>query len=346
MNRLHHLQQTLEKNIQDNYLPDEVEFVLMDYHSTDGLEQWIYHAMMQHIESGMLVYYRTPEPEYYFRSHSRNMAFRLANAGILCNLDADNFLGKGFASFMIDEFTRQECIFYTSNESSHDTFGRVCVKQDDFLSIKGYNESLQGYGYEDIDLFVRLEKSGLTRKYFENPEFYHSVLHSKAERVVNEYMVKNIERAYISYKNPYSSDILLLYKDHTFHHCTLIDTPHLYYLPHFLLPDDYVEERNDVTLKEDYQKGDWHEKDNEIRLIQNQNTTIFRKNEPEMEYQNHNYYLIADKELETELVILLTGAMNRYSAQKQLRENQEVNPEGFGKGLVFKNFDKKSIILS
>ena len=234
MNRLHHLQQTLEKNIRDNYLIDDVEFILLDYNSKDGLEQWVYQNMQEYIDTGIQLCYRTFEPAYYFRSHSRNMAFRLANAGILCNLDADNFLGKGFASFMIKEFTKQECIFYTSDESSHDTFGRVCVKQKDYLSIKGYNESLQGYGYEDVDLYERLEKNGLARKHFYDPEFYHSILHSKAERVTDEYMIQNIERIYITYINPYLSGILLLYKDHTFHHCTLIDTPHLYYLPHFL----------------------------------------------------------------------------------------------------------------
>ena len=36
MNRLKHLQETLEKNILDNFLVDEVEFVVLDYNSQDG----------------------------------------------------------------------------------------------------------------------------------------------------------------------------------------------------------------------------------------------------------------------------------------------------------------------
>jgi len=345
MNRLHHLQQTLEKNIQDNYLPEEVEFVLLDYNSKDGLEEWVKQNMQQYIDVGILVYYKTYEPEYYLRSHSRNMAFRLAKAEILCNLDADNFLGKGFAAFMIEEFAKQEPVFYTSNDSSHDIFGRVCVRQGDFLSIKGYNETLQGYGYEDVDLFDRLKKIELKRKYFLNPEFYHSILHSKAERVADEYMMKNKERMYITYINPYLSGILLLYKDYTFIHSTLVDTPHLYFLPHFLLPDNYVEERNEVTLSEDWQKGNWQETNREIVLTENDNTSVFSKEDSEIYYQHCKYYLISDKELEAELVILLSVAMNRYSAQKQLRENQAVNPEGFGKGCVYKNFDNESKII-
>ena len=49
MNRLKHLQETLEKNILDNFLVDEVEFVVLDYNSQDGLEEWIAQSMMKYI---------------------------------------------------------------------------------------------------------------------------------------------------------------------------------------------------------------------------------------------------------------------------------------------------------
>jgi len=328
MNRLHHLQQTLEKNILDNYLLGDVEFVLLDYNSQDGLEEWVQQNMQSHINSGILFYYKTFEPEYYFRNPSRNLAFRLANAEIVCNLDADNFLGKGFASFMIHEFSVNENIFFTSDSRNNDTYGRICVRQKDLLSVKGYNENLQGYGQGDLDLFVRLEKSGLIRKYFNNPDFYHCIFHSKAERVTNEQMTKNTKQMYISYINPYSSDILLLYKDHTYLQCTLIDTPHLYYLPNFIPPDNYREKI--VTLKDGFQKGNWQEKNSE---------------KSEIFYQNKKYYLIQDEELVLEIIILLTTAINHFLIQQQLKENRPVNPDGFGKGVVYKNFDMENKII-
>ena len=54
MNRLKHLQETLEKNILDNFLVDEVEFVVLDYNSQDGLEEWIAQSMMKYIEMGII----------------------------------------------------------------------------------------------------------------------------------------------------------------------------------------------------------------------------------------------------------------------------------------------------
>jgi cellulose synthase/poly-beta-1,6-N-acetylglucosamine synthase-like glycosyltransferase len=128
MNRLSHIQATLEQNIRDNYLTDDVEFVLLDYHSTDGLEEWV-QAMQEYITQGFLKYYRTTTSDHYERSHSQNMAFRLSNAEIVCKLDADNFLGEGFAYWMIQQFEGRDDIFYTSNHSVRDVTGRVCVRR-------------------------------------------------------------------------------------------------------------------------------------------------------------------------------------------------------------------------
>jgi len=331
MNRLHHLQQTLEKNIQDNYLVNDVEFVLLDYNSQDGLDQWVRQKMQQYIDTGMLAYYKTFEPGHYLRSHSRNMAFRLANAGILCNLDADNFLGKGFASFIVEEFTKYDNIFYTNNYSLNDTYGRVCVRNSDFMSIRGYNEALKGYGYEDNDFQNRLIRHGLKPMSFHNPEFYRFVLHSDEDRISEEYRTKNIHKMYITYINPYTSGILLLYKDHTTELCTLVDNSQLNV---FEIPNNdnlFPDAGRRVVLQEDVLKGTWKE-DNDA--------TCFQEN-------GQTFYKVEDQELRAKLIVLLTSAINYHEACKQIKEQSVINPEGFGKGSVFKNFDlTKKIILS
>jgi len=210
MNRLHHLQQTLEKNIQDNFLPNEVEFVLLDYNSTDGLEEWVRKNVQKYIDEEILVYYRTVEPTHYLRSHSRNMAFRLANAEILCNLDADNFLGKGFAGFMLQEFAKHDNIFYPNDHSYSDTFGRICVRAEDFIWVRGYNEDLKGYGYEDNDFQNRLSKYGLKPIIFRNPDFYHFVQHSDTQSKKRN-CVSHIEQKFV---NNFWRQILSVQKKH------------------------------------------------------------------------------------------------------------------------------------
>lgn len=61
MNRLSHLQETLPKNIHDNYLLGDVEFVLLDYNSSDGLESWVKNDMKKYIDLGILSYYKTSQ---------------------------------------------------------------------------------------------------------------------------------------------------------------------------------------------------------------------------------------------------------------------------------------------
>ena len=64
MGRLHHLQETLPKNIEESSSYD-AEFIVLDYNSSDGLERWMKGNMMSHIKSGKVVYYKTIEPKYF-----------------------------------------------------------------------------------------------------------------------------------------------------------------------------------------------------------------------------------------------------------------------------------------
>ena len=91
MNRLSDIQHTLPANIEAEQSYPDLEFVLLDYNSSDGLGDWVRSEMMGHIESGRLVYYRTEEPQFFNFSHSRNVAMRLATGEIINNVDADNY---------------------------------------------------------------------------------------------------------------------------------------------------------------------------------------------------------------------------------------------------------------
>lgn len=348
MNRMNHLQQTLEKNIKDNYLPHEVEFILLDYNSKDGLEEWVQQNMQQYIDAGVLVYYKTYAPEYYLRSHSRNMSFRLANAELLCNLDADNFLGKGFAAFMIEEFSTHNHIFYTSNCSCNDTIGRVCVRVEDFMSVRGYNEAIIGYGCEDMDFFNRLNAKGLNQMHFHDPEFYHFVCHSDRDRVSDEYMAKNVTKTYITYVNPYTSGFLLLYKDFTMEQYTLIDTHHLTTFAEFSSDGDCIwDERYGIALQNNVLKGKWSEDNDMLCIQENDIQYIVSKETSTIQLKDRTFYEVQDTELAIKIFALLSEAISYYETSQQMKDHSVINPDGFGKGTVYKNFDlSKKIILS
>jgi len=171
MDRLEDVQKTLEKNIQDNASYPDIEFVLLDYNSKDGLSKWIKARMMGYIEDGILNYYRTEEPKYYSMAHSRNLAFRLARGQIVNNVDADSFTCPGFAGY-INKLANQipdKCIFAKGRRMIR---GRLGFYKDEFInSLGGYDESFEGYGHDDHDIVHRAWGLGFKMAWFGSKYF-------------------------------------------------------------------------------------------------------------------------------------------------------------------------------
>ncbi|MDL2265272.1 glycosyltransferase family 2 protein [Parabacteroides sp. OttesenSCG-928-G21] len=348
MNRLFHIQKTLLNNIEDNFLPEDVEFILLDYNSTDGLEDWV-KTLREYIDKNILTYYKATTPQYYNRSHSRNMVFRLANSEIVCNLDADNYLGKGFADYIIKEFKNsKERIFITPILKNRDVFGRFCAYRDDFMHIKGYNESLSGYGMEDIDLFDRLFKSGLQRRTFINPNYYKVIQHSDKERVSQEYCYKNFTSAYLAYLTPYSVKFLVLYRDFSCEFGYLTNNFLCNYnntKKHSNHIDFFFDPVNRIILESQLNTGKWFIVDDKIKIVLNDEGIEFHKDALAIEYRGLRFHKVTDKEVSAQFVRDLTDAKNFEIVTNARRNNPSINSEGFGKGIVYQNFDYRGKII-
>ena len=169
MNRSGHIKKTLLKNILNNIDYPDVEFVLLDYNSKDDLEQWVKSNLNDYIKSGVLKYFQTKEPKYFHVSKAKNMAHRFATGNIVCNLDADNYTGKDFAylvNYVLNKMPKSigSCMEFNYNEKFFDNFGiggRIFLFKKYFDLIGGYNESFEGWNYEDRDFVNRAKKVGL-----------------------------------------------------------------------------------------------------------------------------------------------------------------------------------------
>lgn len=161
MNRLSDLKQTLPINLEYEKYPN-IEFVILDYNSNDGLSDWIKNEMMMYIQMGKLVYARTDEPKYYSMTHSRNMAFKVASGDICINVDADNFL---FDKNKMPPITFGEYVSWCSSQQTEKAIfakgkrlchGRLGFYKKEFIeSLGGYDEQITGYGHDEIDLMYR-----------------------------------------------------------------------------------------------------------------------------------------------------------------------------------------------
>lgn len=197
MNRFNHLKQTLPKNLF--YATDypDVEFIIIDYSSSDNsIENWIKSTfLMECIESGRLVYYKFNGAKQFSHSHSKNLGIRLASGELVINVDADNFIGKGFLPYVVNEIHAgsdfmlachiidMETVNWVDNKK--DVVGRIAIKKDILFKIGGYNETFDGYGFEDMDLFYRLIGLEYKHTVFNSKFLLKPIAHTNEARIFN-----------------------------------------------------------------------------------------------------------------------------------------------------------------
>jgi len=187
MNRKEEAKITILKNIKDNADYPNLEITLLDYNSTDGLDQWIKSEMMDYIKSGLLTYYKTEEPKYWCPIHSRNVAMKLGSGEIINMLDANKFTTEGFATHInsIANQIDRPAVFARAMgrknvRSYFRLFGRIGFFKEDFMSLGGYNEEFSGYGWQDRDLLYRAMKLDFTLGWYVEHLWRHPSTHQSA----------------------------------------------------------------------------------------------------------------------------------------------------------------------
>jgi hypothetical protein len=168
--RLTHLKETLPANLADNagMAPERSVFVLLDYNSKDGLGDWVKSEMADHLKSGRLVYYRYTSPGPFKMAHAKNLAHRLGileGATHIVNVDADNFIGAGFAAYVLDHFQAHgsETFLWSrmvKGEMARGISGRIAVTREQFILVGGYNEKYKTWSPDDTDFKLRLRRLG------------------------------------------------------------------------------------------------------------------------------------------------------------------------------------------
>jgi glycosyltransferase involved in cell wall biosynthesis len=186
-NRLHQIRQTLKKNLDDNRLfAPLIEFILVDFGSTDGLKKWIKDDFKKDCESGYLKYYYTEELPDWHASIAKNTAHLLAGNDIVANLDCDNYTGYNGGRFIIRRFIRygDNCVIQQYKNEVHDgTYGRISVMRSVFEKSGGYNEKFMPMSYQDTDLVTRLTALGVEHINISNPAYSQAIRNTKEDGV-------------------------------------------------------------------------------------------------------------------------------------------------------------------
>lgn len=189
MNRLCHLKQTILKNIENSKSYSNVEFVLLDYNSNDGLEEWVKENLSEEISSGVVNFFKTSEPKYWIAAHAKNIAHKVASGDILINIDCDILIPARFCEFVNEAFSSGRRIvmaFDSKDPYGHDgCAGIVGALKSDFYSVNGYDENIyMGWGFDDMNYQFRVRMQN-ELDLFTPPKICLCIPHSNEIRTAN-----------------------------------------------------------------------------------------------------------------------------------------------------------------
>lgn len=214
MNRLFHLRETYLRNIESASSYPDLEFVLLDYNSKDGLEDWVSENLSSHLESGRVRFYQTKEPRYWVAAHAKNIAHKMATGDILVNLDCDVLVPPGFAEYVNDLFSQGKRIVMAFESEDIDgnngCAGIVGARREDFYSVNGYDENINlGWGYDDMNYQFRVRMQN-ELELFTCPRMCRCIPHGNEVRTAN-CQLKEIETTkdlsyYICQDTAYAKD--------------------------------------------------------------------------------------------------------------------------------------------
>ena len=156
MNRNANLQQAINNWLQ---FPDIHEVIVIDWSSEIPVSK-----TLGLIRDSRLKIVRVNEEQHWILSYAFNLAASLTSYQKLLKLDADILLSQDF-------FTAHplETQYYWAgnwrNPKSASLSGMFYINRHDFFAVNGYNEFIRTYGWDDIDLYDRLDQlPHLTRR--------------------------------------------------------------------------------------------------------------------------------------------------------------------------------------
>ncbi|MDO6434626.1 glycosyltransferase [Flavitalea sp. BT771] len=349
MNRLKHLSKTLPVNIAENIHHPNVEFVILDYNSRDNMENWAKETIGKFIEMGIVKYYKTCEPKYFNMSHSKNMTLKLATGDIVCMIDADNYAGPGYADWIDAKFAAngENSVITTLRKSQipyRDQGGKVGFARNLVHSVSGFDESLTGYGIDDVDLINRLEKAGGKRVFIEDEKYLRYIGHSNMERLINYHLFDNLDIIYVYFVSSERFKVLYLLKDHTF-----IEAKFNF---NEALKHDWLNTYWGFSMQEGSKREGAFTRENGVLQLKTPDHPMEIVNESAIGMLGtadagriEGWRQISpENELYHTLIIGYGECINRVRYFQNDRDDVTINARGWGRGTVYLNFDMSTPI--
>lgn len=177
-NRLNHLLQCLPGVLAQTY--QDLEIIIVDFNCPQKTGEVI---RVKFTDPRINIVKAKVKKNHWNLSESRNTGFLQSTGQRILFLDADTIVQPTFIEYAVKEIS--PTTFVTGlTAPPWNGCGCCLVNRDSFTNVKGYNEALKGWGYEDFDFYSRLQQSGLEQRFF-RPDLIVNLQHENEIR--NEY---------------------------------------------------------------------------------------------------------------------------------------------------------------
>lgn len=158
------------------------EIVIVDWSSTEPVFDYL---KAHGIEDERIKVVRVNDQSRWILSYAFNVGFRAASYDKILKTDADIIVYPDF--FNKNQLSKKAFIagdWRIAEAGQEHINGFFYVHREDLLAIKGFNEYITTYGWDDDDIYHRLTEAGTRRKPVDVKTIYH-IPHDDALRVGN-----------------------------------------------------------------------------------------------------------------------------------------------------------------
>lgn len=160
--RLEHLKLTLATKICQTF-KGWYEVIVVDYTCPDNTAKWV-----QELKNPRVRAIVVPADEYYFNnSHCRNCGAESARGNVLCFSDADCFVAPEWLEYIDKHWTQSTIGFGNGFKPGDDQLGRGtwAVRKSVWKDLRGYNEQMECWGFEELDFLMRMKRHGVVKPF-------------------------------------------------------------------------------------------------------------------------------------------------------------------------------------
>lgn len=84
------------------------------------------------------------------------------------------YFSTGRVVFYKEGITETDNLLDLFNSSVHFWYGSICASKEAFFSVRGYNEAITGWGYDDMEIRSKLQREGYKMRLIEDAMVIHN----------------------------------------------------------------------------------------------------------------------------------------------------------------------------